>query len=200
MTQSAVLYETPGVSIDAYQKSIDYLASSKSEFVFDSEGSENAAIIISSIFKHSKSIVRIYATNMNGDISDFSIYTNSLFRFLYEKKTLQVLLDTSEFITSTDHFRQNKKFRQILNRFYPQGNIDFRVASDEFKKGMRSIATDNSSLYHFAVGDDHIIRIELENKNRTSVCSFNNRKMAQPIIRIFDTYFLQCEPINLIAK
>lgn len=200
MTHPSALPGIQRVSIDAYQRSIDTLASSKSEFVFDSEGSENAAIIISSIFKYSKNIVRIYATNMNGDISDFNIYTSSLVRFLYEKKNLLVLLDNPDYITSNDAFRVNKEFRQVINRFYSQGNIVFKVASEGFKKGMKSIATDSSSLYHFAVGDNHMIRIELDNKKRISVCSFNNQKMAQPLIRIFDTYFPDCESINISTR
>lgn len=170
--------------LDDYRKSIDLLASTQNTFVFDGEGAEKAAIVIASIFKHAQSTVRIYAKDMNGEISGYSIYLDSLFKFLNTRKNLEVLLD------SPDHFLHlNKRLQHLIQSFYPQGNVEFRIASEAFKESLRSIATDGQTLYHFVVGDEKMLRIELDSNVRSFICSFNNPRMARPLVRVFDQHF-----------
>ena len=186
------------ISIKDYANSVEFLAKTNSKLIFESFGSENTAIIISTIFKHSKEIVRIYAKSMNGEISSDHIeYIESLNDFLYSGKSIKILLDTNECFDSNKLEKHNTKLIRVFRRFMYTGNIDIRIANDKFKNGMIDISTDGSSAYHFTVGDDQMVRIEKDNSTHSAICSFNNLSMCKPIIRTFDTHFDMCKHITI---
>lgn len=179
-------------SIGAYASSVELLAQQKVTYLFNGEGAENSAIIMANIFKHAQTRVRIYARDMDGEISCHKIYTDSLFHFLYAQKHLEILLDNADPL-----IHHNRKLHRILSEFAPLGNVHLRLANDAFRNDLRQVATDGVSTYHFALGDETMLRIETDENTRAFVCSFNRAEMARPLADVFDRHFALSEPVPL---
>jgi hypothetical protein len=176
----------------AYASSVELLAQQKVAYLFNGEGAENSAIIMAALFKHAQSKVRIYARDMDGEISNHKVYTDSLFHFLYAQKRLEILLDNDEPLMNL-----NRKLQRILAEFAPSGNVKLRLANDAFRSDLRQIATDGTSAYHFALGDKSILRIETDIATRAFICSFNNEAIVMSLGAVFDRHFAKAEEVPL---
>lgn len=168
-------------------EAVSKLAESDSPFMFDNKGAGHAAVVLANIFRYSKSEVCIYAKDMNGDISSRDIYKSALTLFLNQDNTkLKILLD------------EPPKFSNDVKKLLHEHseNIEVRLANNTFVNEMKSI-TVNDTLYHFAVGDNKMIRMELDNKTHEAICSFNIPDTASLLKSVFEKYYNTFEKIEI---
>lgn len=169
--------------LEAYKISIERLAKTESDFVFNNSGADHAAIVLATIFKNSNS-VRIYANDMNGDISNQPCYMNAVKDFALNSGTLKIIIDTKDKISST------------LKNLIKNNEVEVKISDDKFKDALKAASKDGKNHY-FAVGDDKMIRVEIDNENHKALCSFNNPKTAYVLTSIFDEYFHSLNPVVL---
>jgi hypothetical protein len=171
--------------IDSYRESIIEWAKERKPIVFPNKGSQHAAIVIGQIFNEAKDIVRIYAKNMNGDISEFQDYRFGIENFLNcNTNRLKVLLDEKPNPESSTLMFILNKAKQENN------NISVKFASSEFRGKLEAIRKNSNDKLHFTIGDNSMVRIETNDEtHEAKFCSFNKPSTAQPLAEFFDYYF-----------
>lgn len=173
-------------SIIEYRESIERFASDSSELVFDNSGIDHAAVVLSTIFKYSEDTIRIYAHNMNGEISSQECYKDSIENFINSSKKLMIAVDKPENLSETI-----KKY--LANKC---SNVEVKIANESFKRELISSSKDKI-LHHFAVGDKKMIRVELDSQSHKALCSFNLPKTSNTLINIFDKHYKNFETVSL---
>lgn len=160
-----------------YKKSIESLANKKDSMVFLNSGKEHAAIVMGNIFKHSKKNVRIFAGNMNGDVSNDSYYQKYLSSFLKSGGSLKILLQEYDEDKCPDIFN----LFNSVDFFYPE-NVEIKLSNS-------SVTDDNEKPVHFTIGDDSMYRLENDTTNYFASGSFNDPKNAKHLISLFDSIY-----------
>jgi hypothetical protein len=179
---------------NSFRNSVQYAAQSKSDYIYDSVGAEFASIVFSVIFKNTQTKVRIYAKNMNGDISaEFKEYIDGLNNFLERSGQLCIILDQKDYLDPTSK-DCNFNIRNALKEF--EENVEIRLSSSAFKQEVKGIFN-NHELHHFVIGDESIFRVEQSNIDRSGIFSFNNPKISQALTQIFDKHFEDLEEVDL---
>lgn len=178
--------KSPIEELERYSLAVRNFAKNKEPLVFENKGKEHAAIVASAIFDHSKNCIRLYATNMNGDISNIDCYKKSLNEYVKSSGELLILLDDENAI------KNNITVYNLLKN--TMGNVKLKKASNEFKTEIEAISSSGSTL-HFMIGDDYMSRIELDPTTHQAICSFNKREFCTPLITRFDKYFDTCDDI-----
>ena len=166
-------------SIEEYKIAIERLAKNQSDLVFNNSGIEHAAIVLSNIFKNSD-VVKIYANDMNGEISSQGCYNQSINEFISRGGNLQIVLDNITNISST--------LRSIINK----KSAEIKISNNEFRDSLKFISK-NNQLNYFAVGDNKMVRIEVDNKSHKALCSFNLPDTGKVLSNFFDTRFAKLE-------
>lgn len=181
-----------------YEKAVRNLAMNRDSLVFGNKGARHAAIVISTILDNSRDIVRIFANNMNGEISNLGGYYQSLTNFTTTGKRLLIVLDgLSDLGTppKVENFSQTLRF--IYEESLRNNNIKLKFANEEFINTFTRISPKKDMLYHFTVGDESMVRLETDNKlHEAPLCSFNNPRVARYLIDLFDNSFESCETIS----
>ena len=167
-----------------YRSALDQLIETDSSLTFNNSGPSHASIVISNIYKHSKNIVRIYAKNMNGEISKVGNYLKELDVFLKSGKKLKIILDRIP-------DNPSPAFEKVMDSI--NTNVELKIASTEFKREIAYIYNPQS---HFITGDDKMFRLEYDNYGHQALCGFNNKKMVKPLNRVFNEYFDLCYEVN----
>jgi len=165
-----------------YKNAIQDLANNRSKLSFNNSGPIHASIVISNIFKHSNDIVRIYANNMNGEISNHGDYLSELDSFLQSNKRLWLILDKYP-------LQKSEAYNKIFTASQKSNKIQIRRSTADMT---REIAYNFTQETHFITGDDTMFRIEYDNHMHQALCSFNNVKKTKKIIRTFDKFFDSC--------
>ena len=173
-------------SIESYRETIEAWANERKSEVFPNKGAEHAAVVLGAILRNANNQVRIYAKNMNGEISKYDDYFNGLKSFLNkENYSLKIFLD---------EIPQNEsRAFNYLKSVFPGNNIlEIKISTPEFRSAINKVLIDPKIKVHFALGDDDIIRLETDsNTHEAPFCSFNSPKTVNVLQKIFDLYFHQ---------
>jgi len=172
------------VSLEEYKDALRNLALKNDPFIFDNKGADHAAAVMSLFFEYCTE-VRIYANDMNGDISNKQDYQQALKNFLEkDNSSLKIMFDGEP--------SEGSQSVQYLKNFSDGRKVQFKTATDTFRSAMKEIAIDRTTLYHFAVGDERMVRLESDNKNHIApFCSFNHPVSAEMLIKLFDHHFTE---------
>jgi hypothetical protein len=169
------------ISDSAYMLFLEEAALKKEQQIFAHTGHTQTSIVISLIFKYSKDIVRIYAGNLIGIVSNTDFYLQSLNAFLEKGKKLKLLLEDfpdkssnaynillsrAELFPSQVEIRKLDKAASIVLKEHPNGDVS-----------------------HFVVGDDNMFQLDKNRRNYQGVASFNNHDLTSQLIKIFDNAF-----------
>jgi hypothetical protein len=172
---------------EAYKARIENLAANKDGMIFFNSGKEHAAIVMSNIFKYSKSSLKILAGDFNGAVCGNADYITQLKSFLNRKGKLEILMDdyNSEKI--------NNPFAEVI-KFYSFFNKDLVSVK---KTNGKLIDSETQKPIHLTIGDNDKFRYEYDTNQYSAKCSFNNQTIASTLAGHFDTLFLKGEPVNL---
>jgi len=165
-----------------YKKAIEQLIQSESKLTFNNSGPSHASIVISTIFKNCINEVRIYANNMNGEISKIGTYLDDLKNYLEEEKKLKIIIDNIP-----------NNYSPAFELVSADKNVQIKIASHEFK---REVAFHYNPNTYFTTGDKKMFRLEYDNYGHQALCGFNNKSITIPLIGLFDKYFNNCTPLN----
>ena len=177
-----------------YSQELSYLAKNRVEKVFNNGKPAHAAIVMENIFRETGKCpkggeVRIYAKNLNGEISKYSNYRHSLLEFLLSQNTaIKVIIDEepTNVVTETNAFNLLTTFSktQKLN-----GKIHLRKVSNPGKVAHLVQDQLQFSDVHFAVSTENMYRFEIDSALHFAECSFNGPSMSQQLTQVFDTMF-----------
>lgn len=170
------------VNLEAYKKSIESLADSKDSMIFMNSGKEHAAIVMGNIFKHSKKDIRVFAGNLNGDVSNSPYYQKYLSKFLDSGGKLKILLQEYDENNPPEIFN----LFSSIDFFYPE-NVEIKLSNTAL------VSDDTNNNIHFTVGDSSMYRIENDVDKYLAKGSFNSPEKANYLIEIFDDIFEKTE-------
>ncbi len=174
-----------------YNDIIKFLAESKSDIKFKCSGVIHSSIVISKIFDHSKSIVRIISENFADEVSERPEYLTSLQRFLTNGKKLELLLIDNSKLKVSKAFHTISKTSTL-----GKADIDVRLLSVSGIERVKQIVGDEQLLY-FIVGDGNMYRVETDTSSYNSYASFNDRETAIKLADTFDKYFEDSKTLSI---
>jgi hypothetical protein len=186
MEDKETIPNTVDLNIEDYISAINYLAESKSDFIFNNSKPELAAIVMAAIINYSDDEIRIYDNCLNGDISNqHSSLLKSIIHSLESGKKIKFVLQKE--------IECKSEICKTLTRYleeYPKG-LDIRIANDSFRKNIKDVF--GKDIY-FIVGDNDAYRMETENipNIRKGICCFNGPNITKKLIKAFDKEFKNC--------
>ena len=186
-------------SISEYRKAITSLSSSKSTLIFDNKGADHAAAVSGAIFRNAKSIVRIFANNMNGEISNKDDYYQAMCNYLYSGKYLYVIVDRDEHV-GLNNQALSRSIAFIRNNPQFKERVKFKAADDEFREIVKNRFNNDGNLCYFTLGDNSMFRIEMNNADHLAKCSFNNESIADLLVTMFMEAFERLPDIEIYPK
>jgi len=166
---------------ESYLTAVENLALKKEEQIFAYKGSEHKAITMGLIFKYADEIIRIYAGNLEGTVSNSDFYLQSLNSFLKKGNKLKLLLDGfpdknsnayNIILSSSELFPNQTEIRKLD-----------KLGHDILRN------TRNGDILHFAVGDISMFQLDNGQESYGGFCSFNNPEMSKQLIKKFDGAF-----------
>jgi len=186
MVAHETIPNTGELNIEDYITAINFLAESKSDFIFNNSKPELAAIVMAAIINYSDDEIRIYDNCLNGDISNqHSSLLESIMHSLESGKKIKLALQKE--------IECKSEICKTLTRYqeeFPKG-LDIRIANESFRKNIKDVL--GKDIY-FIVGDNDAYRMETENvpNIRKGICSFNGPDITKKLIKAFDKEFKNC--------
>ena len=184
-----------------FRKNIEDIARNKTSSILSNDSPEQANVIIANIFRHAENRVRIFAKNLDGEISSNAMagnyYFNALDEFLGKpNSTLDVLIEESP-------AKESFLFAKLKQKSSVSNQVRFKFASEEFKEEVRKLrpedqpASQESELLHFVVGDNSMFRIEYDLKSHKANFCFNNEEVSTQLNKLFEDHIesKSCVPI-----
>jgi hypothetical protein len=169
-------------SLESYRKAVDFLAKNKVDNLIFNSGDEHASIIFSNIFCNSDYRVKIFAGNLQNQVTEKPEYINSIARLLQRGARLEILLDSFDdsIKKDSDLFKRLYLYEKYVS--IKQTNTRFhvtRVTEDEHIK----------ERVHFCTGDSCMYRLETDTEKRSARCNFNDPPFVKDLNGLFDEAF-----------
>jgi len=171
--------------MEEYEKAVKDFADSKKNFQFTNEGIAHAAIVVTNLIRTTESILRIYSGCLHKDVANNKYLVSSLKVFLEKGRNINLILD---YLPEEDE--QSEALKQIINlEKNVLNNVKIKIDNNQkFSNSVATIFTDNLP-HHFIVSDNLAYRFEVDAQNYKAICNFNNKEVAEVLIKTFDEYF-----------
>ncbi len=195
-------------NIEDFRELLKYWASEKNSSIFSNGDPLEANAVIGTMYEHSSSIVRFFATDTSGIIAECDgcgeFYFQALDSFLSKPHTqLKVLIERKPDDENKRLFKFLKE-NSLKDKDLPPHlrKIDFRFASKDFLELMTNRRPKNlkssvkNDYIHYTTGDNSMFRIEYDSSKNTAKFSFNNEEITAQLIQDFDSFFYTCEQVN----
>lgn len=176
--------------------------------IIKNHGPADAALIIGSIFNQTrKGVVKIYAHNLNGEISRKEDYLEELENFIVNGKAeLQVIIDEApqlirgernaykliKFFSLTSQFKNRVKIKVVR-----KGKIE--EVKSIIKHALKDVRIDSLDIdlndvdfvtgLHFATSSEHMYRFETNKSKHEADACFMGDEFPKKLSEIFDEIF-----------
>lgn len=169
--------------LDAYKKYLEELANNQSSALFANAGKEHASILMSLLFNHTDSDVRIFCVGFRPLLIRTMPYWGSLKKYLKDNgKSLKVLVETDKFL--------NDEPLQLLKKVKEEradNSIIVKLITKEDQKLINEKVEGEDC--NFAIFDNNKFRFEYDPVGFKAYGSFNRPENCRYLIDIFDAAF-----------
>lgn len=173
--------------LKAYQDYLKGLANNQSSALFANAGQEHARILMSLLFDHTISEVRIFCIGFRPDLisenPDENPYWISLQNYLESGKRLKVLVETDKYINDAPL----KLLKEVKKNRKNAGSIVVKKITDEDKKLINEKV--DGEHCNFAIFDNNKFRFEYDPDGFKAYGSFNRPENCRYLIDVFDAAF-----------
>lgn len=159
-----------------YLRVLDRLAKEKSRATFNHEGADESALVMATIFKRAKEVVKIFAKDLNGDISSQEEYLNELRGFIDRGGEVKVLLQENANLL-------HSKALEMLKSY-----MTFNKQVTVFDTS-ESVVSETGEEIHFLVADKNMLRIESDIENYSGFATFNDPEIASKLDELFEKMY-----------
>lgn len=163
-----------------YRTFVKERADSESNRTFYNDGAEDAVVVLSNIFSHSKKEVYLFSGSLDATITAHNDFISSLKSFFSNDGVLKVII-SDESINSVDDLPEpiSTVLKTYLIAFPNQIQVKKSNATVNFK----------GKDVHFAVGDSKMYRIEYDTKKFAAECCFNDTNTSSKLINTYNAIF-----------
>ena len=166
-----------------YKRFVADLASERSDMTFLNSDKDHAIEVLTQIFKHSNSDVRIFAGSLCSDVGNSLDYIESLSDFIERGGKVHILLNKYD----SESAKSSSLFKRLA--YYISENKSIIVKQTSSKPYFSN--DPEKKEIHFTLGDDKAYRIETDISKRMAECNFNNPMVAKIYIDFFEKLFNQ---------
>lgn len=174
-------------NLETYKIGVENLAATNSKFLFSNSQPDHAAIVLTTMLKHSSKEFLIYDDNLSGDIikNDNEDFFNSLKQYVSDGKVFKIAIKRID----DDDCKLHHTLTH-LKREYPN-SVFAKYADTNYSEKIDKLF---GEPIYFAVGDGKSIRIEnaigqAEPLPRKAICSFNKTDFGDKLKEVFDNGF-----------
>lgn len=177
-----------------YASTLENLARHNCSDTFPNKNHEHASIVLSKILKYSKKDFILFDDDLKGDIvkhDEVVSFKDSLISFVTRGGNLKIAISDRN---PDDDVKLTSLLKKI-QELYPK-RVSIKLATSEFKNAMKEIYNEK---INFAIGDKNKFRLELfgntsvDNKTREAKGSFNNEKVVDELLKVFNNHYAECE-------
>jgi hypothetical protein len=184
-------YSTNATELQQYKELINHLAETKSTQFYTNGDKEHAEIILSTIFSHTKKILRIYRMGNNNGFTSAPPYKDALLNALAPKNTDDS--STEPFLITCLILVHNTE-DPLFDDINGCSNVTIlKITDDATEHIKQNISLQNKNV-NFAIGDDDMFRLEIEPTQYKAIGSFNNKPITKRLIELFDEAFEMSRP------
>jgi len=154
-----------------YLDSVTHLGREGLNLEFNNKGKYHGAIVMSRIFEHAKSDIKIFARNFKGDICDSLVYRNTLQEAIRRKVQVKIVFES---IPKADSL-----CLQMVKELQREGeNLEIKLLTDDFVTKSLRAKSNNNPLSNFTVSDRQMFRYETDKDSYKAFCNFDDKEMA----------------------
>jgi hypothetical protein len=162
----------------AYKIKVQSNADNRIYDELSNSGADHAKIIMSNILRTSKEHVRIFAGDLNGEVSNDPEYLMWLETLIFSGKKLHIKLEREPNRATSKAFQ---KILELKKRF--SKNITIEIVGD---KNLDRLKLDDK-VFHFTIGDDRMFRFETDINKYVAIANFNDKETAKLLIDKFNS-------------
>ena len=171
--------------MDSYKKAIEFYANNAENKEFGNKGADHAAIVVTNLIRIAKKELRIYSGNLCTEVANNNFLVRQLKLFLEDGKKLRLILDE---LPSEEN--RSAALKIILNSVdNPLHDVKYKVDKEDIVKTDQEANFKDNKCHHFMVADDNAYRFETDIVLYQAFGNFNDQKVANKLINIFDTFF-----------
>lgn len=159
-----------------YLRVLDRLAKERSRATFNHEGADESALVMSTIFKRAKEVVKIFAKDLNGKISSQEEYLNELRGFIDRGGEVKVLLQKDANLLHSEALEMLKSYMTFNKKV---------TIFDTFE----SVVAESGREIHFLIADKEMLRIESDIENYSGFATFNDPEIASKLDGLFEKMY-----------
>lgn len=173
--------------MDHYRAILELLCKHDIAYQVVNSGPEHAAQLIGAIVRHSNKRVRVFANDMNGDISDAKGST------LVEDFKSAIARDVRIEVMLKGVPDSSSKLIEVLRDgvLSKPGNVIVKMAPEPFVTRMISDDVAN----YFTLGDDCRFRREFDPVRHLASGNMNDPTEVTMLGKVFDSYFAEAKPL-----
>lgn len=166
-----------------YAEYVEKLATEKSGEFISNARREFASILMSTLFKHTKSEARIFCHGFKPDLIMTSPYLESLKDFLNDKnKKLKIMVET-------DAYRHEEPLQLVFNEKNQRNDSSIQVRKISEKDKNDIFNRFSTTHCNFSVFDEDMFRMEYSPEEYQAFASFNSPNHSKELRAIFDNAF-----------
>lgn len=174
------------MALEEYYTSVVFLSQKHLNLEFNNKDKYHARIVMSQIFKNVKTEVKIFAGDLNGDVSGSENYLQCLKNALERNVKVDIVLENKPSFNS-------KCFKFLINYYTIKPELlSIRVLTEEFKKEQTQ-----NSFKHFTIGDNSIFRFEIDTLTYKAICNFDDKNSVTTLMSNFDILKYNSTPVEL---
>lgn len=183
-------YMSSETKLKRYSDMVGTFAELKVDLNFGNKGNTHAAVVMANICKYSNDIIRVFANNFNGAVSNGSEYCEELKKFILKPNTkLHVIYENEP--------NEKSEGYQIIKEYSEKAEYKNRVIIkktsgiilNQIKQVLEKFDIKLRDGKHFAIGDKGMFRLETDSDDFKAMASFNDEKVAGALIELFDNDF-----------
>ncbi|MDP2850301.1 MAG: hypothetical protein Q8O20_04440 [Sulfuricurvum sp.] len=171
------------IPYDRYAEGVAMRASMKKEGWFLNKGVEYAKVCVKELVLNTKNTLYIFNQRMDEAVADTNDVYDALQDAAYRGVEIRLLLEEPY---CAENIQNSKALHFLEFAKAAGGNVDIKTASgSEIEKIKEILGSD----YHFMVGDESMVRIELGKIDYRAIVSYNETAYAKQLHSLVETAF-----------
>ncbi len=175
-------------ALSEYLESVTHLAKGGLNLEFNNKGRFHAAIVMSTIFKHARKDIKIFAKDYSGQICDSQLYRDAIEEAINRNIQVKVVFESKP--------NENSLCLKMLRQCMKAGkNVEIKLLTPDFLNKHLRPKSQSERLSNFTVSDSTMFRYETDKETYKAFCNFDDRELSSLLDHNFNVLLTESKPV-----